>query len=167
MGGDHPGRRRVQLMDTAPALPMRGNTCATSDRGKAKNREVFQLKKFFGSRPGMAILFILASAACTILLAGPISLINGEFILVCKVVFFFFFAGLVVSAVLLVLTNIPEEWTIGFGYGLYYGTILVSAITRKVGWVIPDTDRILLGAVISSLVCYAVYQDMIRKKGKR
>lgn len=115
----------------------------------------------------------MISAVCTILFAGMIFGIfrisghsSGSFIFACELVFLVLFASPVVSAALLVLTRIPEEWSMGFGAGLYYGTIFVSAITRKVGWVIPDVDRILLGAVISGLVCYAVYQNMMRKKDK-
>lgn len=122
------------------------------------------MKKFFGSRNGFAVILILTSAACTVLFAGLLSLFNGNFILGCKLVFMVFFASLVVSAFLLVFTNIPDEWTIGFGAGLYYGTIFVSAITREVGWGLPELDRILLGAIISSLVSYIVYQNLMKKR---
>ena len=105
------------------------------------------MKKFWGSRYGFAVILILTSAICTVLFAGLISLFKGNFILGCKLVFLCFFAFPVVSVSLLVLTNIPEEWTPGFGAGLYYGTIFVSAITREVGWDLPELDRILHGVI--------------------
>lgn len=154
-------------MGTAPAFPMQGKLVVRHEK------RGYSLKHFWRSRNGFATICILTSAGCTFFLAGllfGISMISknssGSFMLLCELVFLTFFAFPVVSAALLALTRIPEEWSMGFGAGLYYGTFFVAIITRGIGWDIPSSDRFFLGIIISGLVCYIIYQDLMRKKNK-
>lgn len=84
----------------------------------------------------------------------------GDFIEACKGIFWFFTAPLVVSAALLVLTNIKDDFAGYFGMGIYYGTAILYGIPEELGWIIPKFDRLLIGAGISCLVAYFVYKNL-------
>ena len=58
----------------------------------------------------------------------------GDFIEACKGIFWFFTAPLVVSAALLVLTNIKDDFAGYFGMGIYYGTAILYGIPEELGW---------------------------------
>lgn len=125
------------------------------------------MKKFIQSRIGSAVMLVLCSAVCTVFLAGILSLIAGNFWGMCKAVFLCFFAFPVVGAALLILTNIQEDWAMQFGGGLYYGTLVVSSITKELGWGMRESDRLLLGFVLSSLICYIVHRNLTQKRDER
>lgn len=87
-------------------------------------------------------------------------MLMGDFIEACKAVFMLFSAPLAVSAVLAVLTTIKDDFVGYFGFGIYYGTIILYGIPKELGWVIPEFDRLIIGAGMSCLVAYLVYQKM-------
>ena len=87
----------------------------------------------------------------------------GDFIEACKAVFMLFTAHMVVSAALVVLTNIKDDFAGYFGMGIYYGTVILYGIPKHLGWIIPEFDRLLIGAGISCLVAYLVYQKLPRE----
>lgn len=115
------------------------------------------MKKLFNGRKGMAFTLLLLSAGFTLVFGAGFSLLTKNFWGSCKAFFEIFFAFPVVSAALLLLTNIEEDLSWGFGAGLYYGTGFVCWLVDEFGWGIPIEGQILLGLIISGLVCYIVY----------
>jgi len=106
----------------------------------------------------MALFDVLLSIFLTILLGGVLSLLRGNFIESCKAMFLIFFAFPCVAAILLLSTKIPEDWTLGFGAGLYYGTLVVSALLGEAGLSMSDqSDQLVLGFIFTALVCYIIY----------
>lgn len=122
------------------------------------------MKKFFNGRKGLAFVLLIASAGLTLIFGAGLSLLTKNFWYTCVIVWGMFFAPAVVSAALLLLTNIEEDLAWPFGAGLYYGTVFVYWLVDKFRWGIPTEDKILLGAIISGLVCYIVYLNM--QKGR-
>lgn len=114
----------------------------------------------------LAAFYILGSLIFPIPLSGLLCLVPkmDDFWFVAKYCFFMFSAFLCVAGLLLILTNIPEDLSFGFGAGLYYGSIAIAAITQEIGWGIGDTDRIILGFIISALVCYIVYLEGFKSR---
>ena len=115
------------------------------------------MKKLFNGRKGMAFTFLLLSAGLTLVFGAGFSLITKDFLGSCIAFFEIFFAFPVVGAALLLLTNIEEDLSWQFGAGLYYGTASVCWLVDKFQWGIPTEGKILLGLIISGLVCYIVY----------
>lgn len=118
------------------------------------------MRNFFNERTKMALKFLLMSAVLTLILGAGLSLIIKNFWYTCVMVWWIFFAPAAVSAALLLLTNIEEDLSWGFGAGLYYGAGFVCWLVDKFKWGIPTEGKILLGLTISGLVCYIVYLRM-------
>ena len=118
------------------------------------------MKKFFNERTKMALTFVLMSAGLTLILGAGLSLLTKNFWYTCVIILGMFFAPAVVSAALLLLTNIEEDLSWQFGMGLYYGATFVCWLVDKFKWGIPTEGKILLGLIISGLVCYIVYLRM-------
>lgn len=114
----------------------------------------------------LAAFYIIISLVFPIPFSGLLCLIPkmDDFLFVAKYFFFMFSAFPCVSGLLLILTNIPEDLSFGFGAALYYGSLTIAAITQKIGWGMGDTDRIILGFIISALVCYIVYLEHFKSK---
>lgn len=108
------------------------------------------------TRFGLAIWAILSSVLCTAFVGG-IGFFIIKKVYVFSYIFWLCFASPWVSALLLLLTDIPEDLTFGFGAALYYGTLVVAHFTEKAGWVMKDLDRYFVGFIISALICYIVY----------
>lgn len=115
------------------------------------------MKKIFSGRKGFAFALLLMSAGLTLIFGAGFSLLIKDFWKSCALCFEIFFAFPVVSAALLLLTNIPEDLSYEFGAGLYYGTAAVCWLVDKFKWGIPTDGKVLLGLVISGLACYIVY----------
>jgi hypothetical protein len=118
------------------------------------------MRNFFNERTKMALKLLLMSAGLTLILGAGLSLVIRDFWYNCMIVWAMFFAFPVVSAALLLLTNIEEDLSWGFGAGLYYGTGFVCWLVDKFKWGIPTEGKILLGVTISGLVCYIAYLRM-------
>lgn len=117
------------------------------------------MKKFFGTRYGFAVLYLLISFSLTLIIGGLLSLITKDFFYTIGSIFYLFFAFPCVSALLLIFTNIEEDLSYGFGAGLYYGTIGVAAFIDWLNWHITNCQKLFCGFVVSSLVCYIVYLE--------
>ena len=100
----------------------------------------------------------------TVIMGGLLSLLTRNFWYTCQYMFFLFFAFPIVTALLLVFTNIQENLAYEFGAGLYYGTLVMAAITQGFGWNLPDLARIFLSSIISALICYIVYLKNFKRK---
>lgn len=121
------------------------------------------MKRFLNSRWRLAIWLICGSLLVTILLAGPLCLMPGVgFWYAAQNMFFLFTAFPIASALLLILTPIDEDLSFGFGAALYYGTLAIAAATLKLGWYIPDWDRLLLSFAITALICYIVWLEKFK-----
>lgn len=110
----------------------------------------------FENRKFMFVFTILVSIALT-LVFGALFALTGKnfeesFLKCCKISFLWFFAPGVVSAALILVTKISMDLVYGFGAGLYYGTIVISAIIRKI-----EIKEYIIGAIISSLIAYIVW----------
>ena len=117
--------------------------------------------KVFESRFGLASFYLISAALLTFALGFIISLIIGNkstegVLRASTAMFWFFFAGTVASAILLLITKIPINLTFGFGNGLYYGTV-ASAWLLKELYSIESIIGCKIGFVLTALVCYIVW----------
>lgn len=122
--------------------------------------------KLMEKRWGMVIVLIIATVLGTFILGGlPLGAIMsaGEdkpflyfFWRASKFFYLIFFAGCTVGCLLILLTKIPEQYAIGFGYGLYYGTFGASFVVQEF-FHLSDRESIVLGFVIAALVCLVVW----------
>lgn len=116
------------------------------------------MKRFLDSRWGLALLYIVIGILAAALLSALCCLIPGVgFWNTAQSMYLIFFAPTAAIALLLILTPIDESLTYGFGIGLYYGTAAIAAATLKLGWYIPDWDRLLLSFAVTALICYIVW----------
>lgn len=111
-------------------------------------------KSILRSRLGLACFGIALSVLFSVLFGAVFSLIVGTFWGWTKTMFWCFFAPGVVGALLLVLTPIEEGKAIGFGYGLYYGSMFAITIFSKIG---ASALPYVAGISLTVAVCYAVY----------
>ena len=121
------------------------------------------MKRFFDSRWGLAVWFTLIALLSPVLLSVFFCWLPGlDFWYTAQYMFFLFCGSGVVSALLLILTNINEDLSYGFGAGLYYGTIAIAYSISKLGWYIPNWDRLILSFTIAALVCYIVWLEKFK-----
>lgn len=112
-------------------------------------------KRIFENRYTSAIFFAIILILLSLLFGAVFSLIGGTFWQMTKIMFWAFFAPGVVASLLLILTPISEDLSLGFGYGLYYGTAAAYTIISKFSWA---TDFAWIASFIfAALVCYIVY----------
>lgn len=119
---------------------------------------------FFQSRKGIALLQTMISLGVSLFLGIIFSLFsmdNGNtFIeniwMFSKVCFFMFGAFLVVSSILLVITNFDDNFCLGFGAALYYGTIIGGDFLK--GMLDMSLNRAMfVSFIITSLIGYIVW----------
>ena len=116
------------------------------------------MKRFLNFRFGLALFYVALGFLLSALLAGLCCLIPGVgFWNTAQSMYFIFFAPTAAIALLLILTSMNENLTYGFGIALYYGTVAIAATTLKLGWYIPNWDRLLLGFAITALICYITW----------
>ena len=115
--------------------------------------------KFFQSesRISYALWGIFVSFTLTALLGCIAFAVNSNYWHTCKLIFFMFTAPGFLSAILLMLTAIPEDYSFHYGAGLYYGTLGVAALIRWLWPRIENEPLLMISAVISSLIAYIVY----------
>lgn len=133
-----------------------------------KNNNGGFFHKIFGNRYGMAAFYVVIAAVLTFSLGFVISLILGDgslngFWRSSLLMFWIFFAGAVVAAVLLVITSVPVDLSFGFGYGLYYGTLGVAILLDKLFLVDKEVGYII-GFVLSALVSYIIWLKKYKAK---
>lgn len=104
----------------------------------------------YGYALWMTIIAILLSA----ILGSLLSLIAGSFWYMTQCMFWFFCAPCVVSALLLVLTNIEIDLVWGFGCGLYYGSVFLIAIFEKI---VDKSLPYIAGISLTIAICYLTY----------
>lgn len=121
------------------------------------------MKRFLDSRWGLATWLTLIAFLVPVLLSALLCLVPGlDFWSTAQYIFFLFCGSGVVAALLLILTNINEDLSFGFGAGLYYGTIAIAYCSIKLGWHIPDWDRLILSFVMAALICYIVWLEKFK-----
>lgn len=122
------------------------------------------MKRLLDSRWGLAVVFLLIALLLPLFLGLSLIPAGMEFWTAVYAMFVLVGAPGVVSAALLVLTPIKEDFSYGFGCGLYYGSCAIYLLTIKLGWSMPEFSRFLLGFVIAALVCYIVWLDKYKYK---
>lgn len=121
------------------------------------------MKRFLSSRWGLAAWFILMAFLFPILFSAFLCIIPGlDFWYTAQYIFILFCGFPAISALLLILTNIKEDLSFGFGAGLYYGTMAITYFSIELGWHIPTWDRLILSFIIAALVCYIVWLEKFK-----
>ena len=111
-------------------------------------------KSLARNRYGEAFIYAVTSILLSVILGAVCSLIGGRFWYLAQSLFLLFFAPGIVSALLLVLTNIKTNLSWGFGCGLYYGSLFLIAIFKKAG----DTSLpYIAGISLTIAICYCIY----------
>lgn len=117
----------------------------------------------FKNKYTLALYFILIGVAVSLSIGGIMFLIVREDFWGCVLTIFgLFTAPFIVAALLIAFTKLPGELLPGFSIGIYYGMMLVVVFIGG-----PDYDRpvsYIIGAVISSLVCYAVWRTKYKRE---
>ena len=105
---------------------------------------------------GIAILISLLLGAFFALIGMGEKSFTDAFVVCFNYVFWGFCAGLVAGAILLLLGILPENFCIGFGCALYYGTILLSGFLSNFIYG-EEINRLFISFVIVALVCYIAW----------
>lgn len=107
---------------------------------------------------GSVVIAIILGLLC----GGFISLLNNDniffltFYKASVICYFWFFAGITVAGILVLITILPPDLAIGFGAGLYYGTIFLSSILRDYIHT-SDINLYFISGVIVALICYIIW----------
>lgn len=117
--------------------------------------------RVFNSRCGWAAFYVIITAVLTVILGFIFSLVFGNvswegFWRASSLMFWYFSAGAIVAAILLIITKIPINLTFGFGCGLYYGTIAAAWILEEF-FSVGGSAGCSIGFVFAALVCYVVW----------
>ena len=117
----------------------------------------------FKNKYTLALYFVLIGAIVSFSIGGIVFLIVRKDFWGCVLAIFGLFgAPFFVAALLSAFTKLPEDLFTGFSIGIYYGMMLVVVFIGG-----PDYDRpvsYIIGAVISSLVCYAVWRTKYKRE---
>lgn len=105
----------------------------------------------------MALLCLFFAVVLTLLLGIPIFLISGDLRAGITGAFWLVAAPFLVAILLLFVTTIPEVEVIGYGCGLYYGTIVLASLMRTLHFRMNEEARYIVSFVIVSLSCCIVY----------
>lgn len=126
--------------------------------------------RMFNSRCGWAAFYVIIAVVLTVILGFIFSLVFGNvswegFWRASSLMFWYFFAGAIVAAILLIITKIPIGLTFGFGCGLYYGTIAAAWILEEF-FSVEGNARYSIGVVFATLVCYVVWLKKYKDNSK-
>lgn len=129
------------------------------------------MRKLIEKRWGLALFFILMSGVSSFIIGG---LMSGGFVSLIEDRSFFeafwdttvifykcFFAGMTVSGLLLLLTKVHKNYALHFGYGLYYGTVVVS-VALQAFCHLRKLEARLLGFIIAALACLVIWYAVIK-----
>jgi hypothetical protein len=119
--------------------------------------------KWLKTRKGTALLMFLISVLFAVALGGLFSLFQRRFLNSALMMYLLFSAPMSLAAVLLLITNIPDDFVWGIACGCYYGTLGIAVLIEKLGWDMSDEARFTISAVIAVLICYIVW---LKKKPK-
>ena len=120
--------------------------------------------KWLKTRKGTALLMFLISVLFAVVFGGLLSLFLGHFLNTVLNTYLILSAPMSLAAVLLLITNIPDDFVWGIACGCYYGTLGIAVLIEKLGWYMSDEARFTISAVIAVLVCYIVW---LKKKPKK
>ena len=85
----------------------------------------------------------------------PKSSFISEIFITTKFFFDIFFAGGVVSGILLFITKIEEEFAYYLGFALYYGTLILGSLIKKL--CNPTEGAYLIGLIITTMASYITW----------
>lgn len=111
-----------------------------------------------------AIILLLIAVCSNGMLSGVLALISTgghsfteSFWKLFSICFFAFGGGFVVAAILMLATQIPEDKTISYGSGFYYGTLVCACLLND--YFISDAFYvvIIVSAVISGLATHIIW----------
>lgn len=119
-----------------------------------KRRNIFL--KLLDNRYGFALWMCIVACLISLFLGVMIYVIvQSDFLDLVIDMFLMWCAPAVVAALLLLLTPISEDLSLGFGYGLYYGMFavhnFVTIFTNSI------TFSYMVSFIITALICYIVY----------
>lgn len=111
-------------------------------------------------------LYLVISAVTTVILGFLFGLFlflidtNGDFLNSIRngfsICFFMLSATFAVAGLLTLITKIPWVLSMGFGAGLYYGTVFVAGILRDC-LNTSDINLYFISGLIVALICYIVW----------
>ena len=121
------------------------------------------------SRMKLALISVLISLSVSVVIGIVFSIFisRGNFLgTVLKVstyIYFLFCCGGTVSAILLLITKLPDDLTFGYGNAIYYGTVLLTYFLIEKGDC-KSVIAFLVSLVIVCLVCYIVWEKKFKWK---
>ena len=111
-----------------------------------------------------AAVLLLIALCVNAMLAGLLALIStcdysfiDGFCRLFSICFFAFGGGFVAAAILMLLTKIPEDKTISYGSGFYYGTLACAFVLNDYFHLDAVEVLIIVSVIISGLVTYIVW----------
>lgn len=122
------------------------------------------MMKWLKTKKGDALILFLTSVLVAAILGGLISLFGRRFLNSALMMYLLFSAPMSLAAVLLLITNIPDDFVYGIACGCYYGTLGIAILIEELGWYMSDKARFTISAVIAILICYIVW---LKKKPKK
>ena len=115
------------------------------------------------NRTWSALMLLLISLAMSFVLGIVFGLIAGNIRDAIIFIFFAFGAGGCVSALLLLVTSIPENLSYGFGLVLYYGTVILgTGICKHIGY--EDPLYFFIAFVIVAMASYIAWLTYFKEK---
>lgn len=120
----------------------------------------------------IVILFLLSFVTPCILglifAALPVEEISSywsKWFHISQIMYLWFCAGFTAGGILMLVTPLKGDHAIGFGCGLYYGTVFgANAIRKYFGYDGSDSFLYLTSFVITALICYIVWLKEIKRK---
>lgn len=115
------------------------------------------------NRVWLAVMMMLVSLAMSFVLGIFFGLIAGNIRDAIIFIFLAFGAPGCVSALLLLITSIPDNLSWGFGLALYYGTLLLgNGICEYVGY--EDSLHFFIAFVIVAMACYIAWLTYFKER---
>lgn len=110
-----------------------------------------------------ALYMALFSVVFSLFFGGILTFANGDFFKSVVISFLFFFAFPLVGALLILCTKMKDDYCFGYGAALYYGTVVVSNIFKKL-YQINSFDCYVIGFIFTVLICYITWLKYFKKR---
>lgn len=124
------------------------------------------MKWFFRNKYTFAAFSILTSVAFSAFLALFFSIAGGRYWDLVIIMFFWFGAPLSVAGLLVLLINLDESLSFGYGCALYYGSVFLAGLLQK--WFhIAHHVGLIIAFVIVALSCYVFWLKHHKKKEEK